>query len=34
MNGALKISDSEWDVMEPIWTAGEGTSRRKGCPGL
>ncbi len=26
MNGELKISDSEWDVMEPIWTAGAGTA--------
>ena len=26
MNGELKISDSEWDVMEPIWTAGACTA--------
>ena len=26
MSSGLQISDSEWDVMEPIWTVGASTA--------
>jgi predicted transcriptional regulator len=26
MNGELKISESEWDVMEKVWEAGTSTA--------